>query len=344
MPAAVDVSVLIPVLNEAGIIGDTTTGMLAQRFDGEIEFLFLDGGSSDATKEILETLAAADERVKVLDNPGKRQCRALNIGLREARGEFVARMDAHTYYPPDYVAAGVRRLNRGDIACVGGPQLPLGVGTWSRRVAVAMRSPLGVGGAVFRRNLSEEIEVDTAFTGIWRKRTVEDLGGWDEEALVNEDGELAARIRAEGGRIVCIPEMAAQCITRDSLPGLGKQYYRYGWDRMRTLRRHPDAMRRSHVLPPALTLTAAAAALPSRAGGRMARLALACYGAALGWEAVRLSDRGRERDGVFAPLVLAVMHFGWGVGFLKGCFSHGPPWRALVALVSPRSAPAPSDR
>ena len=49
---------------------------------------------------------------------------ALNIGLENARGEFVARMDAHTLYPPDYLARGVERLRRGDVAWVSGPQLP----------------------------------------------------------------------------------------------------------------------------------------------------------------------------------------------------------------------------
>src|SRR5688572_7837960 len=217
MARPADVSVLVPVLNEASIIEESAKAMLAQTFDGEIEYLFLDGGSADDTRQILERLSESEPRIRVLENPARLQSPGLNIGPAESLGDFVARMDAHSAYPPDYIAQGVDRLRAGGVAWVGGPQLPLGVGKWSERIARAMQSRLGIGGAVFRRPLTEEIETDTAFTGVWRRETLVDLGGWDEEAITNEDGELAARIRAQGGRIVCVPEMAAECVTRDSL-------------------------------------------------------------------------------------------------------------------------------
>jgi succinoglycan biosynthesis protein ExoA len=332
----VDVSVIVPVLNEAGVIDTTAEAMLGQRFDGDVEYLFLDGGSTDATRRVLERIARADKRVRVLDNPGRRQSPALNLGLRESRGAIIARMDAHTYYPADYLARGVERLRKGDVAWVGGPQLPLGVGGWSTRIAVAMRSRLGIGGAVFRRSISDELETDTGFTGIWHRATLEQVGGWDENAVTNEDGELAARIRARGGRIVCVPEMAADCITRDSLSGLARQYFRYGWGRVRTLRLHPATMRPSHALPPALLLVAAAAALAPGRVARTARIALAAYFTVLAFEAIRLSARDRDREAGFTPLVLAVMHVAWGAGFVAGCVNHGPPLRALATL--PRRA------
>ena len=334
MARQVDVSVLVPVLNEADIIEQSAEAMLAQAFDGEIEYLFLDGGSTDETRQILERIARDEPRIRVLDNPGRIQSPGLNIGLREAEGAFVARMDAHSYYPPEYISEGVDRLRRGDVAWVGGPQLPLGTGKWSRRIALAMNSGLGIGGAVFRRPLSEEIETDTAFTGVWERKTLEEVGGWDEEAITNEDGELAARIRARGGRIVCVPEMAAECVTRDSLPALAKQYYRWGRGRVRTLRLHPETMRPSHVLPPALVTAGLAALAGPRVATRLARLGLAAYAAALGAEAVRISRADDEGDARYAPLVLATMHGSWGAGFFAGCAQHGVPWAAFGALVS----------
>jgi succinoglycan biosynthesis protein ExoA len=342
MARQVDVSVLVPVLNEASIIEESAKAMLAQSFDGEIEYLFLDGGSADQTRQILERLAETEPRIKVSDNPARLQSPGLNLGLAISQGEFVARMDAHSYYPPDYIARGVDRLRAGDVAWVGGPQLPLGVGRWSRRIALAMQSRLGIGGAVFMRPLTEEIETDTAFTGIWRRETLEDLGGWDEEAITNEDGELAARIRAQGGRIVCIPEMAAECVTRDSLRALAQQYYRYGQGRVRTLRLHPETMRLSHVLPPALVLVAGGAVAGPRWTARPARLGLAIYLGALAIEAKRISHSGGE-EARFAPLVLATMHGSWGAGFMAGCAAHGLPAAALSALarrMASRSKPA----
>src|SRR4051794_15926481 len=120
--------------------------MRSQRFDGEVEFLFIDGGSSDRTRPILEQLAAEDPRVRVLDNPRRITPVALNVGLAAARGEVVARMDAHTHYPPDYLARGVERLRRGGAEHVSGPQLPRGDGPWSRRGAPALGARPGARG------------------------------------------------------------------------------------------------------------------------------------------------------------------------------------------------------
>ena len=64
----VDVSVLIPVLNEERHIRETVAAMQAQRFEGSVELLFADGGSSDRTHEILEELAEGDPRIRILDN------------------------------------------------------------------------------------------------------------------------------------------------------------------------------------------------------------------------------------------------------------------------------------
>jgi len=334
MARQVDVSVLVPVLNEASMIEDSVTAMLNQSFDGEIEFLFMDGGSADETREILERRARTEPRIKVFDNPGRLQACGLNIGLKEAKGAYVARMDAHSFYPPGYIAKGVERLRAGDVAWVGGPQLPLGVGKWSQRIAVAMRSRLGIGGAVFRRPLTEEVETDTAFTGLWRKETLDEIGGWDEEATPNEDGEIAARIRARGGRIVCVPDMAAECVTRDSIPALAKQYYRYGRARVRTLRLHPQTMRASHALPPALVVSAGAALLGPARIARSARLALGVYVGALAIEAARISGSGAEKQAPFVPFALATMHASWGSGFLVGCLRHGLPVKATAAVAS----------
>src|SRR2546426_8401688 len=139
-PHNVDVTVLTPIRNEEGNLREVLPEMLAQKFEGTIEFLFIDGGSEDSTREILEEFAAGDARIRILDNPRRTTPHALNVGLRQARGEFVARMDAHTLYPRSYLAVGVRRLREGGVEWVSGPQLARGAGPGSRRVALALSS------------------------------------------------------------------------------------------------------------------------------------------------------------------------------------------------------------
>jgi succinoglycan biosynthesis protein ExoA len=329
----VDVSVLTPVLNEQEHIGAAAEAMLAQQFDGRLEFIFVDGRSEDATPSILRKLAARDGRVRILDNPQRRTPVALNIGLRAARGEFVARMDAHTQYPPDYIARGVERLRRGDAAHVSGPQLARGEGKWSRRVALALASRLGTGEADFRRATAGEIEVDSGFTGLWRRSTLAGQGGWDEEWLNDQDSELAARIRKAGGRIVCLPELAAGYVPRNSLWRLARQYWRYGFYRAKTSGRHPESMRRSHVLAPGLVLTLALALAGRGRCGQAARAGTALYALGLLATAAREARPGRRADAAALPLVFVTMHLSWGLGFIAGSLRFGPPLAAIAGLV-----------
>ena len=219
----VDVSVLIPVLNEERAIRDSVLAMLGQQFDGEIEYLFMDGASEDRTKAILEEMAAHDHRIRVLDNPQQRTTFGLNIGLQNARGDYVVRMDAHTHYPAEYVAKGVERLARADgVEWVTGPQIPNGTGKWSRRVAIALRSWFGAGGSS-KWEAEEEKDIDTGvFTGVWRRTTLDEYGGWDDGWPVNQDSELAARFFERGSRIVCMPELGALYTPRDSLKSLAQ--------------------------------------------------------------------------------------------------------------------------
>jgi succinoglycan biosynthesis protein ExoA len=333
--AAVDVSVLIPVLNEERHLRAAVARMLAQDHHGQVEFLFIDGGSEDASRGILAELAAGDERIRVLENPHRRTPQALNIGLRAARGEFVARMDAHAHYPPDYLSLGVERLRRGGAEHVSGPALAAagdGAG-WRGRIALALRTPLGVGGADFRRSSDAEFEVDTGFAGLWRRELLLEHGGWDEGWPTDQDCELAFRLSAAGARHVCLPAMAADYLPRDSLAALWRQYWQFGLHKTKTFNRHPAAMRPSHLLPPAAALTVGAAVAPTPLR-RPARAATAVYAATLVAGAAQTARKGAPaRDVAALPLVYAVMHLSYGFGLLAGARRYGVPTAAVAGAV-----------
>jgi glycosyltransferase involved in cell wall biosynthesis len=329
---SIAVSVLVPVLNEELHIREAVARMQGQDLEDGFELIFLDGRSSDRTREILEELAQEDPRIRVFDNPERRTPQALNIGLREARGSLVARMDAHSYYPSCYLSAGAKRLAKGDVDWVSGPQLAAGVDTWSRRVALALSSPLGTGGAAFRRRMGEEVEVDSGFTGLWRRECLDEYGGWDERWPVDQDYELAARMRADGRKIVCIPEMAAEYIPRNSLKRLFKQYWTYGYYRVKTSLAHPRSMRRSHVLPPGLALATTFSLIAPRPLRTLSRLGLGIYALAIGYATIEVAVPGHGRDAPSLPLVFACMHLAAGFGFLAGCVRFGPPVAALASL------------
>jgi GT2 family glycosyltransferase len=334
----VDCSILVPVFNEERFIEPMVAAMRAQRFDGRLEFVFADGGSSDRTREILNGLAAQDPRIRVFANPRRTVSSGLNVALREARGTWVARMDGHTVYPADYVADGVARLGRGDSNWISGPQRARGHNPVSRAIELALESPLGRGGS---RKWSpptradgaaaEEFELDTGvFGGVWRRHTLLDYGGWDERWDKNEDSELAARFLRRGERLICLPSMCADYAPRDTVVGLWRQYLDYGRFRALTARHHPASMRRSHLIAPALVIDAALTVAPGRLGA-LARVGCGVYVAALAATGMQAARRSRSpADAVLVPAVLATMHGAHGVGELAGAARCGPPWAALA--------------
>jgi glycosyltransferase involved in cell wall biosynthesis len=326
------VSVLVPVLDEEDHLRDAAARMRAQRYDGIVELLFIDGGSQDKSRDILAELAEADTRIRVLDNPARRTPQALNIGLRAATGDVICRMDAHTHYPDGYLQTGVERLLRGDAVSVSGPQIAVGRGTWSRRVALALTTPLGVGEARFRLGADDEFEVDTGFTGMWLRATLEAQGGWDEEWLIDQDHELAVRLTAAGGVHICVPSMAAEYIPRNSLKGLGRQYWWYGFYKVKTVLRHPDSMRPSHLLPPGLAATTVAAVATPRPLRTLARAGLALYALALGQATVRMRGKAPAAEVASLPAVFATMHLSYGFGALWGMRRMGVPAAAVASV------------
>jgi glycosyltransferase involved in cell wall biosynthesis len=332
--AGVDCTVLVPVLNEERHLEAMLATMRAQQFDGQLQFVLADGGSTDRTLEIMRRAAVNDPRIEIHHNPKMHVASGLNVALKAACGTWVARMDAHAFYPPRYIAEGVSRLQAGGTRWVSGPQRPVGDNAVSRAVAAALRSPLGRGGShKWHRDGEErsEFELDTGiFGGVWRRDTLLEFDGWDERWNKNEDSELAARFLQQGERLVCLPGMTADYVPRDSLTALFRQYLEYGRFRLRTAMRHPNSLRRSHLVAPALVAGGAIAVTPGRAGARARRLGL-LYVAALAAESLRVRQSTEKLAEAFlVPAALVAMHAGHGLGLLGGMAEHGVPWAAIV--------------
>jgi hypothetical protein len=332
-----DVSVLVPIRQEEAVIGDTARTILGQQFEGVIEFLLIVGASRDGTRAIIERLREHDQRIQVLDNPRGDLASALGIGLRAARGEFVAKMDAHTSFPLTYLQDGVDRLRVGDVNWVSGPPVPRGINRFSRAVALALSTPLGVGGSGKWPSSfagSDEKELDTGvFSGVLRRSVLERFGGWDSGWPVNEDSELASRYLEAHERILGLRAMGAHYIPRASALGLARQYARYGFYRVKTARRHPNSMRPSHLAPPLLL----GLLIASTVGGYSVRviggISLAVYACAQIVTCARVASREDIAEVALLPIVFTTMHLSFGAGYLLGCVRFGPPATAFWRLI-----------
>jgi succinoglycan biosynthesis protein ExoA len=347
--APIDISVLVPVRNEERHIRETVAAMQAQRFAGTVELLYADGRSEDRTREILLELARDDPRIRVLDNPRQGTASALNVCLREARGEFVARMDAHTFYGDRYLDAGVQRLQEGGTDWVSGPAVPKPAGVVSGAVALALASWLGRGGSRKWDELGDregERELDTGvFGGVWRRATLLGIGGWDERWPINQDSEMASRFLARGSRLVCLEQMVGYYVPRDSLRSLARQYFRYGFYRARTFRRHPNSMRKSQLIAPALVLSPLIGVMGPRRLRPGARGILSAYLlAVLGTGVLSAVRTRRLSHSAMLVAVLPTMHLAWGLGTIVGMMRFGVPVAAIATVFgSPRQRQPPRD-
>ncbi|STD11567.1 Poly-beta-1,6-N-acetyl-D-glucosamine synthase [Dermatophilus congolensis] len=315
------VSVIMPVLNESASVEGAVKSILSQE-GVDVEVLVVDGRSSDDTAAIVRRLASQDERVRLLDNPKVVIPSGLNVGLAAARGSFVARVDGHATITPGYFAQALKRFAENPkLAAVGGLRTGVSSTPTGRAIGLVQSSPFAIGDSINHFGTEYQL-TDHASFGVYRADVARQVGGWDENLMVNEDVDFDHRIALAGYEIGFDPQMGILWHVRDNVPDLFRQYRRYGRGKALMVRKNGrEALRPRHLAAPVAVMgTVALAALASR----HPRLALAGYAPYLGGLAVASAKalKGREDsapvDVKSLPLAFAGIHYGWGVGFLEG--------------------------
>jgi glycosyltransferase involved in cell wall biosynthesis len=315
----------MPVLNEERHLEAAVRGVLRQDYPGELEMILAVGPSSDRTHEIADALAAADNRIRVVDNPGARTPVALNLGIAAAKHEIIVRADGHGELTDGYIKKAVELLDETGAANVGGVMDARGTTPFEEAVAVAYTTRLGLGGSAFHLAESPPAEAETVFLGVFRKDALVAVGGFDESMHRAQDWELNYRLRSNGHKIWFSPELRVTYHPRSTLRALVKQMYETGTWRREVVRRHPKTATARYLAPPLTLLAVFGGSVAGLLGvvfdSRLLRigfLAPAGYLALIiGGSLVAarpMSPAARLR----LPLVLAATHLAWGAGFLRG--------------------------
>jgi cellulose synthase/poly-beta-1,6-N-acetylglucosamine synthase-like glycosyltransferase len=321
------VSVVMPARNEERWIERAVRSVLSQDYPREkLEVIVAVGASSDRTRETVSRLAAEDARIRLVDNPDGRTPVALNLAIAAARGDIVARVDAHGWLGAGYIARSVEALRRTGADAVGGVVSFVGAGAMGEAIAIAESSRLGGGTAAFR-GAETETEADGLRWGVFRRAVFDRVGLFDEELVRNQDDEFCHRIRRAGGTLVVTPEMEFSQVVRSSVRDLWSQYRQWGEFRLATFEKHrrPAAVRQ--LAPPgligALAFALALDGMTNRRRRVFPRLALAYVGV-VAIAGTRAAMRRRSaRIAPLVPVAIATMHFAYGWGF----------WRAVAGRV-----------
>ena len=317
------ISVILPVRNEEKYIEACVASIFAQDYPAEqMEVLFVDGRSEDSTVALLHEMQKAHPQIVVLDNPNRTVPYAMNIGIRESRGEVIVRLDAHAEYPADYVRLSVETLLSRDCDNAGGVFETRGRGFMGEAIAEMLRTPLGVGNATYRLT-TEDGYVDTVPFGCFRRALFERIGGFDERMTRNQDNEINFRIRKNGGKIYLNHNIRVLYYCRDTMRGIMKMGFMNGKWNVITMALVPGSMGVRHFVPLAFVLSTILLVLLTL----LTRSMLFGGLLALEWGAYLLLDCfyaytiAREKGWRFFPvevILYPAFHFAYGFGSLRG--------------------------
>ncbi|UCF23924.1 MAG: glycosyltransferase family 2 protein [Ralstonia sp.] len=323
------ISVIVPCRNEATHIDGFLESVLSQRLsstDDQLEIVIADGMSDDGTRERLAAWQAQEPRLKVIDNPRRFTSAALNLATLHASGEIVVRMDVHTLYADDYVAACIETLRRTGAVCVGGAWRPVGTGWPQAAIADAFESSFGSGGAASRR-AGYDGPVDTVYLGAWRRTDLIRLGGFDETLVRNQDDELNLRINRCGGVVWQGAAIRSWYTPRASFKALYRQFYQYGYWKVAVIRKHRLPASARQLVPFAFVVTLVTLAFGGlvwpAAGGALVVMMAAYSAAAFATASTHCGIFRAPRRAAGYVLACLCMHAGYGIGFAHGILDFG---------------------
>jgi len=342
------VSVILATFNEAGHVQKCMASLLEQELDGfDLEILAVDGLSDDGTHEFLEKTAATDPRVRVLVNEKRRAPFAFNLGLREAKGEYVCIFGSHSVYRRDYISVCLRELKQHAAVLCGGRVITQAAANTvgAHLVAAVLGHGFGSSTRSFRTQ-PEGHSLTVNFPVVWKEALVE-IGGFQESLLRNQDNDIDQKLSAKGYRL--FHTWKTSCIYHPKEKVKELLLYGYGngfWNAI-SLQQNAASMSPRHFVPFAFVLgvllavlfgllAALASPLHPAIGfvplGAIVGLHLAAGSAA----ALQVGIREKFAAAIWLPFVFLAFHFSYGVGTFWAVLRRAKP------PDSSKSSPAPA--
>jgi len=220
------VSVIVPVLNAESTIKSLLDSLVKVDYDKErIEVILVDGGSTDKTREIIETYP-----VKLVLEPRRGLNVARNTGLRNSRGEIVLFTDSDCIVPEDWVKKMVSNFEDIKVGCAGGNALRYEETFLSRYSDESIMPVLRI---FKKREVLDNVELPLRYPAgcnmAFRRVVFDEVGGFDEDIWYGfDEDELVERVCRVGYKMVLDPETTVRHQHRGAVPRLLRQTFNYG--------------------------------------------------------------------------------------------------------------------
>ena len=334
------VSVVMVVRNEAPWLEQCLRAAFAQDYPADrLEIIVSDGMSTDATRETLATLQTQHGNLTIIDNPQQAPAAGLNAAIRAAQGEYIVRLDPRAVIESDYVRHCVEVLQQTGTDNVTGKMVVVREGASGKSLLSAIRSRFGIGGGMFpyynedTRTFTyygEEPRADAVYLSAWRRDLFAHIGLFDEALGRNHDDGLNLRLLENRGRLLLSPAIKSVYHTRTTLASICRQYFDYGFWRVRLVQRHRWHLRPRQLVSPiligVLLMSLLGAEFSATGMGLFCGVAGLLFVANCGISLLTARRAGlRQFPRLF--VTFAAMHLSYGSGFLAGLVRFANRWR-----------------
>ncbi|WP_343764584.1 glycosyltransferase family 2 protein [Clostridium oceanicum] len=317
------VSIVIPCKNEDGYIKKCLDSFVNQSYPKELyEVLVCDGLSTDGTQDIVKEYEKKYTNVKLVLNEGITAPKGMNIGIKSSTADIIIIFGAHAYADKDFIKNNVEFLKKdSSIGCVGGPIETLNSSIKGKSIALAMSSPFGVGNALFRY-AKKETFVDTVAFGAYRRSVLDKIGYFDEELVRNQDDEINYRVIKSGYKILLSPQVKSYYYSRDSLKKLWRQYFQYGFWKVKVMQKHGKTASLRHLVPMLFVITNILGFLLGMIFKPIMMLWIVEVITYILSNLIFSFKVSKGEKGVlkYIPIIFSILHISYGIGFLEGLF------------------------
>jgi hypothetical protein len=249
---------------------------------------------------------------------------AMNMGIAQATGDYVAKMDAHSTYSPNYLTDCIRFATATDAGSVGGVfiHVPRRNTAMGRAIARTLSHPFGAGNAHFRLVPKEPRWVDAVAYGCFKTDLIQRIGLYNEDLAGSSDADLSVRLLKSGYKILLVPSARVYYRTTSDLKTFAYRQFRDGIWATYPLKFGRRVVSPRHVVPLAFVggiLTLAALAPRSR----IARVALGttslAYSTALAGSTIHIAIEAKDVNSLATvPAAFVVRHLAYGLGSIVG--------------------------
>jgi len=219
------VSIIIPAYNSEKTIAECISAVQDLDWDGEVEIIVVNDGSSDRTADIASTFSG----VKVITIPNSGAPRATNIGIQTAQNDIVVSLDADAILEKHWLQKIMPLFNEPTVGAVAGYALTGNKGVWGKIMGWDVELRLGK-----IKTYSDHLyTMNTAY----RRQALNKVGMFDEQLTISYDGDMSRRLIAAGYYLILRKDATCRHYWRDSLRGFLRQQYKYAYYRLEQTRK-----------------------------------------------------------------------------------------------------------